>query len=341
MSETFTVCLERDYGLKERLAEAAPDLDVHVLFEDGDDYRTLTPDDLRGVDVLVSYLAPVPPETVAELDDLKLIARLGAGYDNVDLDACAEHGVVVTHAPQGPTEAVAQGTIGLMVVCAQKLRAYDSRIREQGYESRGDTRGFELGRCTIGLIGLGLIGGRVAELLQAFDGNVQVYDPYVSEEHAAEYGVQLVDRDELLETSDIISIHVPRTPETEGMLGADDFRAMKESAYLINTSRGGMYPDAELARAIEEDWIAGGAIDVFEDEPDISNNPLLDVTDDELMLTPHIIGRTQGSVDRILEYTIESVLSVRDGEFPINILNPDVYDEPVPESRLTPSYSDG
>lgn len=277
----------------------------------------------------------ITEESIPDDDRLRIVGRLGSGYDNYDLDACTNNGLVAVHAPQGPTESVAQGTLGMIITCAHNFVRYNRLVREQGFEGRFPNMGVELQGKTLGIIGMGRIGRAVREKIRPFDLNVLAYDPYV-EEADLPADTSLVELDELLGSSDFVTLHVPLTDETRGLLTEESFRAMKESAYLINTTRGGMYDDAVLARAIRNEWIAGAAIDVFEDEPDVGDNPLLELED--CLMTPHISGVTIDSLTRIGNILAESVLAVSRGEYPDNILNPAVYDEPVPEEHLSPSY---
>lgn len=341
MADPFQVYVERD--VRDPDLDYAMGLDpllddpgIEVTFIDDPDREEIRPSDLAGADAFVSFADPITAASLDGVEGLRVIARMGAGYDNLDLDAITDHGVVAVHAPQGPTESVAQAALGMLVVCAHNLKVYDTVIRESGFEERAAHRGFELGSATVGIIGTGLIGSRLAELLRPFDTDLQIYDPYIPDERIEELGGRRVDFDEVLETSDLVSLHVPRTEETIGMLGTEQFEQMKETAYLVNTTRGGIYPDAELAAAVRDGEIAGAAIDVFEDEPDVEGNPLLDL--DEVLVTPHITGVTHDSAKRIGNYVSKSILRIRDGELPINILNPDVYDEPVPEENLSPSF---
>jgi D-3-phosphoglycerate dehydrogenase len=291
---------------------------------------------LRGVDAaIVGENDLITHETLPEDGRLRIVGRLGSGFDNYDLEACTDHGVVATHAPQGPTESVAQGVVGMLVACAHNFVRYNRLVREQGFEDRFANIGVELKGKTLGIVGMGRIGRAVREKLRPFDLDVLAYDPY-AEASELPADTSLVDLDELLASSDFVTLHVPLTDETRGMLTADSFRRMKESAYLLNTTRGGMYNDETLARAIREGWIAGAAIDVFEDEPDVEDNPLLELED--CLLTPHISGVTVDSLTRIGNILAECVLAVHRGELPDNILNPDVYGRPVPEERLSPSY---
>lgn len=338
MTDRLSVILEWDIGAEE--LTQATDSEVTVL-PDREDSALLRPEEIRGADVFASYHAEITEETFEGVDDLRLIVRLGAGFDNVDLDACTDHGVVVTHIPQAPTEGVAQATIGLIIACANNIRAYDTRFRERGWAAAGEFTGRRLRRSTVGVVGMGQIGRRVIELLGPFDPTIKVYDPYASPDQAAAVGAELADLDEVLETSDFVTIHVPLTEETHGLLGADEFRRMKESAYLINTSRGGIYPDADLARAIREGWIAGGAIDVFEEETDSADNPLLELDEDESLhcvFTPHSVSSSEESDEIRFNTVVEAIESLRSGEVPPNVLNPEVYDEPIPDEKRSPSF---
>ena len=310
--------------------------DVEVIYPEipGDHVR---PEHLTGADAFISRSKRINAETLEGITDLKIIARAGAGYDNLDLDALTEHGVIATHAPQGPTKAVAQATVSLLIACAHNLKEHEYLFRERGFSAARDAAvGFNVFERTLGIIGFGRIGRSVADLMSAFNMDIQCFDPYADEALAEELGVTLVDKETLLRESDLITIHVPRTPETKGMLGIEDFRMMKETASLVNTSRGGIYPDAELATAIREGEIAGAAIDVFEDEPDPSGNPLLEIED--CIMTPHITGRTIDTRRRTGEIMAESIHAVQDGEWPNNVLNPAVYEETVPDEALSPSF---
>lgn len=296
--------------------------------------------DLAGYDALVTFGHELTADAVAELADggLRYVMRPGAGYDTVDLAAATEHGVVVNHAPQGPQHAVAEGTVGLMIACARAFHVHNARIRENGFGGRHDPRSFELGGSTVGIVGLGLIGRELAALLAHFDAEVVAYDPYVEAETAERLGVQLVGLDELLSTSDFVSIHVPLTGETHHMLGPAEFERMKETAFLVNASRGGIYPDAALAAAIREGEIAGAAVDVFEGEPDVEDSPLLALDETEALLTPHVLGPTEEALGRVRDLVYGSLQAMKAGGFPPNVLNPDAVDGEVPDDRLSPSY---
>lgn len=341
MSDDFVVVVTSDWRDPDRGFEMGLDVlyetaDIQVEFRTDRPTNDLRPSDLAGADAaIVGAKDFLSEETLAELDRLRIVARLGAGFDNLDLDAMTRHNVIAVHAPQGPTESVAQATLGMLIVCAQRFVRYNRLIREHGFADRFPNMGIELSGKTLGLVGFGRIGRAVCEKVKPFDLDILVHDPYV-EPDAVPAEVRLAELETVLESADFVSLHVPLTDSTRGMLDAESFRRMKDTAYLINTTRGGIYDDATLAGAIESGEIAGAAIDVFEDEPDIEGNPLLELED--CLLTPHISGVTLDSLTRIGNICAAAIFAVYKGEYPENILNPEVYDEPIAEELLSPSY---
>jgi D-3-phosphoglycerate dehydrogenase len=341
MSEKFNVYVSRDDRVEYRnygmgLESLIEDPEVELTFMPEREYHTIRTEDLRGADALILLKDEVTAETLDGLDDLRIVSRFGAGFDGVDISACTKRGIVVTNAPQGVRHSVAQSTVGMLITCASNMRRYDNIVREQGFEGRLKNMGVELFGKQLGTIGLGGIGSRVLELLKPFEMDIKTYDPYLSENRADELGVTKVDLDELLETSDFISLHCPLTEETAGMLGTEEFQKMKSTAYLVNTTRGGIYPDEELAEALEASEIAGAAIDVFENEPHVEDNPLLE--NEDCLVMPHAAGINKDGLARTGRIAAECVTAVKEGEIPRNVLNPDVYDEGIPDEKFSPSY---
>lgn len=339
---TYAVYISRDDSVEDLnyrmgLEPLLDHEDVEVTFLSERDYHTLHPSDLEGANAVVSLEDLITGESVAGLSELEIIAGFGAGLDNVDIDACTEQGIAITNSAQGPRPSVAQSTLGMMLVCASNLLGYNNLIKTQGFEGRFANMGTHLYEKQLGIIGFGLIGSKVCELVEPFDMDVKVHDPYAPEERIEEYGVERVELGELLETSDFVTLHCGLNEGTRNMLGTEQFERMKSSAYLINTTRGGLYPDAELAEAIREGEIAGAAIDVFEDEPHVEGNPLLEL--DDVLTTPHSAGVLREGLDNIGNIVSESILNVKNGEVPKNIVNPEIYDRPVPSEKLSPSYS--
>ena len=221
--------------------------------------------------------------------ELKVIGRAGVGIDNVDVEAATARGIAVYNAPGGNTIAAAEMTMALMLALIRKIPAAERSVRD-GLWDRAAFKGNELAGGTLGLIGAGRIGGEVAKRCQAFGMDRIVYDPYLTDERATEIDVRLVDLDDVLGNSDVISIHVPLTDETRGLLGDEAFSRMKNGVFVINASRGGVIDEAALARALAGGEIAGAALDVYEHEPLPDDSSLRDAPN--LILTPHLAGST-------------------------------------------------
>ncbi|WP_255197662.1 NAD(P)-dependent oxidoreductase [Halorarius litoreus] len=325
---------DRDYDMGLGALYGADDIEVEFLTTQNHD--VLRSEDLAGANALVAIQQHVTPETLDGLDDLKLVSAFGAGLDHIDIGACTERGIAVVNAPQPVGRAVAQSTLGMLITCASNAIELDNHLRTDGFANRISLMGHTLYGKTVGTVGMGMIGSNVVDLLEPFDVEILTHDPYLSEERADELGVTLVDLDTLLAESDFVSLHCPLTEETKGMLGTEQFKQMKESAYLVNTTRGGLYADAELAEAVEEGWIAGAAVDVFEDEPNVAGNPLLDL--DDCLMTPHMAGVLIETMTEQGEIVSEAILARLHDEVPANLVNPDVYAEPVDEALLSPSH---
>lgn len=341
MVDEYKVYVTRDDRLEERGYDMGLDAlheqdDVDVSYLPERDHHVLKTEDLAGADAVVSLKDQITAETLEGLDSLEIIGRFGAGFDNVDIPACTERNILVTNAPQGMRRPVAQSALGMLLVCASHMRRYDHIVRTQGFDQRLENMGVELFEKTVGTIGMGGIGSKLVELLQPFDVQIKTYDPYMPEEQAEELQVEKVDLDTLLRMSDFISLHCPLTEETRGMLGEEEFRKMKSTAYVVNTTRGGIYPDRTLATALEEGWIGGAAIDVFENEPHVEDNPLLEI--DECLVMPHAAGINKDGLTRVGNIVSDSILSMKRREIPGNVLNPQAMERTVPSEKLSPSY---
>lgn len=229
--------------------------------------------------------------TAAVLDRaprLAVVGRAGVGIDNCDVGAATERGVAVFNAPSGNTIAAAELTMGLLLSVARKIPEAEASLR-QGRWDRALFKGVELRGKTLGLIGAGRIGSEVAIRCEAFDMDVIAYDPYLSPTRAEELGIEMVGFNKVVKRADFISIHVPLTEETRGIIGASAFARMKPTAFVINASRGGVVDEQALADALHSGGIAGAALDVYETEP-LSDSPLLDAPN--LVLTPHLGAST-------------------------------------------------
>ena len=234
--------------------------------------------------ILVQY-APISRRVIENLKKCRVIARYGIGVDMIDQEAASEAGITVVNVPDYCIEEVSDHTVALILACARKLFRLDTAVRGGRWDFAVAEPVFRLKDSTVGLVGLGKIAGRVAAKLQGFGCRLLAYDPYLSEEAAERLGVRLTDLPQLLEMSDVVSLHAPLTPETRHMIDEAALRRMKKTAHLINTSRGSLVDQASLAAALREGWIAGAGLDVLEEEPVAPGNPLLDL--ENVILSPH------------------------------------------------------
>ena len=244
---------------------------------------------INGYDALVVRSGTqVTAEAFAKAKHLKVVGRAGAGTDNIDKDAATHAGVVVMNTPGGNTISTCEHTFALMFALCRNIPAAHTSM-EAGRWDRKKFMGAELCGKTLGIVGVGRIGGAVAKRAQAFEMKVIAYDPILTKLKAEALGVELVSVEELTERSDFISIHVPKTPETTNMFGAEQFKRMKRNCRIINCARGGIVHEHELAEALRNKKIAGAALDVYTAEP-FENNPFIGL--DNIVMTPHLAAST-------------------------------------------------
>jgi len=251
---------------------------------------------------------------------LKVIAKNGAGVDNIDMKAATEKGIVVTSAPGANSDAVADLTIGFFLALARSIPLADRSVKGGEWPR---IVGTQFNNKTLGIIGVGQIGKKVAKRARGFDIDVLVYDVFKDEEFAQKYGVQYLPLDDVLTKSDYISIHVPLTPETRNLISTREFALMKKDAILVNIARGGIIDEEALFDALKEKRIRGAALDVFSKEP-AKGNPLL--TLDNLIATPHMGGYTQESLNETGMICVRNIVDVLEGKKPQFLNNPEVFD---------------
>lgn len=216
---------------------------------------------------------------------------------------------------------VAEATVGLMVTLFKRLKFNEALLRRGGWKEPQNRGTLMIGR-TVGIIGVGRIGRNVAKRLNGWDMKFLGYDPYVSQETVAPLGIKMVSLEDLLKESDLVTIHVVLTRETRRMMQLAQLTMMKKTAYIVNTSRGQVFNEADLAQALNEGIIAGAALDVFDEEPTPMDNPLRQVDPTKLTLTPHIIGNNPGSLEAGQRLAAQSILSLLDGKPPDTVVNP-------------------
>jgi glyoxylate reductase len=257
---------------------------------------------LPSVEVLLEAVVPVGPDELRLLPDLRLVGNYGVGYDNVDVAACVERGIAVTNTPGVLDAAVAELTLALMLACRRQLVASDRFVRDTRWRtgwSRPERLGHDLAGATLGLVGLGRIGSEVARRAKAF--GMQVIH------HRRSDGLSL---DELLRTSDVVSLHVPLTPETQGLLSRERLALLQAGATLVNTARGAIVDEGALVDELVSGRISAG-LDVFADEPRVPER-LLDLPN--VVLTPHIASATVETRAAMTRVLVDNVLAFLRGE---------------------------
>ena len=255
--------------------------------------------------------------------ELIIIGRAGIGTDNIDEDAATEHGVIVANAPQGNVRAAAEHTVAMTFAAARSIPQADRRLRD-GDWAKSEFVGMELNGKTLGIVGLGRVGQEVARRLGDLGMDIVAYDPYISEDRAESLGAELLEFETCLDRADVVTVHVPLTPETEGLIGSAELERL-EDALVINCSRGSIIDEDALAAAVSAGTVRGAALDVFSEEPLPADSPLLDV--DDIVVTPHLGASTEAAQENVATSIADQVIAAFDGEPVVNALNAPSIDE--------------
>ena len=278
---------------------------------------------IKDADIVLDDHSPVTRTMVEQLTRCKMIVRYGHGYDTVDVDACTEHGIMVTNIAGSTSEEVSNHALALLLACARELKRLDratSAGNWGGVYSRSICR--RIWGETVGVVGFGWIGRAFARKCQALGMETLVHDPYVGDWLAVEYKVEFADLDTLLRRADYVSLHIPHSHSSHHLIGETALRKMKKTAYLINTARGPVVDEKALTRALQEHWIAGAGLDVFENEPPAPDHPLLHM--DNVIVTPHVAGSSEPGWEAIRRRAGEEAARVLRGERPRVLVNPEV-----------------
>ncbi len=257
---------------------------------------------------------------------LKVISKHGAGVDNIDMKAATRHGIVVANVPGGNADAVAEATVGLMLAAIRRVPAVHALVKDGHYAARFELQFEQLSERTLGLVGIGNIGSRVARICaRGFDMTVVAFDPGLSTaEIEARGGKKIESLRSLLAMSDVVSLHLPLTSDTFHMIGRDELAAMKSTAILVNAARGPLVDEVALADALHNGVIAGAGLDVLETEPPAPDNPIL--TAPNVVLSPHTAGNTVEAARRLAISSAEIVIAALSGRRPTGLLNPEAWD---------------
>ncbi len=280
---------------------------------------------VAGVDAIVAALEKYTPEVLAQLKGkIEIITRIGVGYDSINVPAATENGIVIANTPGANSYAVAEMAVALMLAAVRKVCLLDRTVRAGGgWGGPLSVTGQLLG-STVGILGFGNVGKKLAKILYAFDCKVLVYDPYMDKDALASSGAQEAPIDEIITQSDFISLHLPGTAETNGMVNADFLKRMKKTAILINTSRGSVVNEKDLANALKSCEIAAAGLDVFVNEPLEMDSPLRGLGN--VVFTPHFSAMTKQAFGLMGSMAIDNIHAHFSGKKPEGLVNPPVYD---------------
>ncbi|MFC1946201.1 C-terminal binding protein [Chloroflexota bacterium] len=280
------------------------------------------------VGLMVGPVAQISQRVINAAPNLKIISRMGVGYNNIDVAAATARNIPVSLVLDYCQTEVADHAMAFILTFARRLLPLDRTVKAGRWSSttsdipQARTPMFRLDTQTLGIVGSGRIGGTLVSRARAFGMKVIAYDPYLSPEAAREMGVMLVDFEKLLAESDFISLHAPQTAETVGMFNADAFKKMKPTTYLVNNARGGLVDEAALFTALSEGIIAGAGLDVTEPEPPLADNPLFKL--DNVLITGHASWYSGEAVAELRWKSALAIVDVLKGGWPASLANPEV-----------------
>jgi D-3-phosphoglycerate dehydrogenase len=291
--------------------------DVEIRHVDGADRTALLPALADAAAVMIRSATQIDAEALAAAPNLKVVARAGIGLDNVDVPAATERGVMVVNAPTSNIVSAAEHAVALLLAAARHIPAADASLRE-GQWKRSKFTGVEVTEKTVGVVGLGRIGILVAQRLAAFGVTLIAYDPYIQPGRAAQLGVRMVSLEELLRESDFITVHLPKTKETVGLIGAEQLAMTKTGVIVVNAARGGLVDEAALADALKSGQVGAAGIDVYAKEP-CTDSPLFGLPN--TVVTPHLGASTTEAQDKAGTAVAYSVRLALQGEFVPDAVN--------------------
>lgn len=293
----------------------------------------MAPDQIRDFDAVISLAPKYTVDSFRGVDRLAAIFRFGVGYDTIDLKACTEANVACFITVGAVNYSVAEATISWMLALSHRMIAKDRLVREGRWTERVNYMGSELRGKTLGVVGVGGIGGKLIELLRAFGMNKPLaFDPYLKPERAAQLGVEVVSLQRLMRESDFVSVNCPLTDQTRNLIHRELIDVMKPTAFLINTARGGIVNEEALADALKHKRIAGAATDVYGTEP--AGKEHLFTQLDNILLAPHCIAWTDELFCEIGTMACLQAVALSKGEIPAGLVNLDVLDRPAFQAKI-------
>jgi len=284
-------------------------------------------EDLQNSDAFILRIGKIDRKALLQCERLKVIARPGVGVDSVDVSTATERGIPVVIAPRANSRSVAEHALALILATAKNIVDSDVQTRLGNFAVREKYAAIELLGKSVGIVGFGNIGKEVARLCGALGMSVHVYDPFVNENDIIKSGFRYhANLAELLRESDVVSLHIPSTPETKGLIGHNELASMKSTSFLINCSRGDLIDEDALCVALREKTIAGAGLDVLKDEPMKAGHPLFAF--DNLVVTPHLAAQTREATAKGVVMAAEGTLAILRGERWPHVVNPDAYRHP-------------
>ena len=296
-----------------------------VITNDGDSDRIL--DSLIDADAYILRIGKIDRKAIERCEKLKVIPRPGVGYDSVDVQAATERGIPVVLCPAANARAVAEHTVALLLACAKNIVESVNETKAGNFGIRNRYAAVDIVDKMLVVLGFGNIGRQVAKLCAALDMKVGVFDPFVKRETAEEMGyVYFENMLDALAAADFVSLHMPSMPSTRGMIAAEQFKAMKPTAFFLNAARGDVVNEPALIAALKNGEIAGAGLDVLVEEPFPADHPFM--TMPNVVLTPHMAAQSQETVSKLVTMAAEGTLAVLRGEKWPYVANPEVYDHP-------------
>ena len=296
-----------------------------VITNDGDSDRIL--DSLIDADAYILRIGKIDRKAIERCEKLKVITRPGVGYDSVDVQAATERGIPVVLCPAANARAVAEHTVALLLACAKNIVESVNETKAGNFGIRNRYAAVDIVDKMLVVLGFGNIGRQVAKLCAALDMKVGVFDPFVKRETAEEMGyVYFENMLDALAAADFVSLHMPSMPSTPGMIAAEQFKAMKPTAFFLNAARGDVVNEPALIAALKNGEIAGAGLDVLVEEPFPADHPFM--TMPNVVLTPHMAAQSQETVSKLVTMAAEGTLAVLRGEKWPYVANPEVYDHP-------------
>ncbi|MBU9746283.1 C-terminal binding protein [Lachnospiraceae bacterium ASD3451] len=268
---------------------------------------------------VITQYADINAEVISHMKQARMIIKYGIGVNNIDCEAAAKKGIYVCNVPDYGVEEVSDHAVAMILALGKKLPILTEAFRNGDWGYGSVVPLYRLSECTVGLVGFGRIPQMAARKLKGFGMRILAYDPYASEQTAKEAGVVLTDMEQIIKESDFLSVHCPLTKDTRHIIGREEFRKMKSTAFVINTARGGIIDEAALIEALKEKEIAGAGIDVFEQEPAGPDNELLHLPN--VIATPHSAWYSEVAITTLQRKVAEEVVNVLQGNRPFHCVN--------------------